>query len=161
MAIRTFVLFGLLAAGAALPAQAANVTATASVNVVKPVQLTKLRDLNFGTITLSSNTAVTVVISQAGVVTCPSGATCTGAPASAGFNIQGTNKMTAAITVPATTLSNGVDSIPFTPNAPTSVYIPNTGAPGVDFSIGGSIAIAATNAGGTYTGNVSVTADYQ
>lgn len=161
MTIRSCFIGLALALVAATPAAAAQITATATVNVVKPVSLTKVRDLSFGTITLASNTAVTAVISQAGVVTCPSGATCTGAPTSAMFNIQGTNKMTANITVPATTLSNGTDSIAFTPNAPASVYIPNTGAPGVDFNIGGSIAIGTTNAGGTYTGTITVTADYQ
>lgn len=145
----------------ATPAAAAQVSATATVNVVKPVSLTKLRDLNFGTITLANNSAVTVTISQAGLVTCPSGATCTGAPTSAGFNVQGTNKMTANITVPAATMSNGIDSISFTPNAPASIYLPNSGAPGIDFGIGGSIAIGATNAGGVYTGTINVTAEYQ
>lgn len=152
-----------VAALAAAPASAATVTASASVNVVKPVQLTKLGDLNFGTVTFAggSSGSATVTISQLGAVTCPAGATCTGTPAAARFNIQGTNKMTALLTVPSTTLSNGTDSMTFTPVAPTSIYLPNSGAPGIDFAVGGSISIGAANAGGTYSGSISVTADYQ
>ena len=151
------------AALCAAPASAANVTASASVNVIKPIQLTKTSDLNFGTVTFaggSSGTA-TVTISQLGAVTCPASATCTGTPMAAGFNIQGTNKQTALITVPSTTLSNGSDSMTFTPNAPSSVYLPNSGSPGIDFAVGGSITIGSANAGGTYSGSISVTAEYQ
>ena len=35
-----------------------------------------------------------------------------------------------AITVTGGILSNGTDSIPFSPDAPTTVYLPNSGAPG-------------------------------
>ena len=158
-----FLAAAILAAGLAAPAQAGTVSASATVNVVKPIQLTKVSDLSFGTITFnvdSSGTA-TVTISQAGVVTCPTGAVCTGTPAAGTFNVQGTNKMTAMITVPSASLSNGTDSMTFTPNAPSSIYLPNSGAPGVNFNVGGSIAIGAANGGGVYTGNISVTAEYQ
>jgi len=146
----------------ATPASAAQVTAQASVNVVKPVTLTKLTDLNFGTVTFNTGTgSVVVAISQAGVVSCPAGVVCTGATSAAGFNVQGTNKMTALITVTPGSLSNGTDSIAFTPNAPSSVYLPNSGSPGIDFGVGGSISIGANNGGGTYTGTIGVTAEYQ
>ena len=146
----------------ASPASAATSTASASINVVKPVQLTKLTDLTFGTVTFAggSSGTGTVSISQAGVITCTTGATCTGTPSAANFNVQGTNKMTVLITVPTASLSNGTDTMTFTPNAPASVYLPNSGAPGVNFGIGGSVAIGAANQG-TYTGSISVTADYQ
>ncbi len=163
MSHRKIVLAVLAAFAGTAPASAATVTAAASVNVVKPVLLTKLNDLNFGTVTFAggSSGSATVVISQLGAVTCPTGATCTGTPMAAGFNIQGTNKMTALITVPSTTLSNGSDSMTFTPNAPSSIYLPNSGAPGINFNVGGSITIGAANAGGAYTGSIAVTAEYQ
>ena len=152
-----------IASVAAAPARAESITASASVKVVKPLLLSKLHDLNFGTVTFNSGStgSATVTISQTGVVTCPASAVCTGAVAAAGFNVQGTNKMTALITVPSTTLSNGIDTMTFTPNAPASIYLPNSGAPGIDFFVGGSIVIGAGNAGGTYTGTIAVTADYQ
>lgn len=158
-----FIAAAILAAGVPTSASAGTVTAAATVNVVKPIQLTKLNDLNFGTVTFNggSTGSATVSISQAGIVTCPSTAVCTGTTAAAGFNVQGTNKMTALITVPSTSLSNGTDSMTFTPNAPSSIYMPNSGSPGINFSVGGSISIGAANGGGIYTGNISVTAEYQ
>jgi hypothetical protein len=154
--------FALLAAlsSAATPAAAATVSASTSVNVVKPVQLSKLQDLDFGTLTFSSFTGTrTITISQAGVFTCATGIVCSGTTKQAKFNVQGTNKVTATITVTGGTLSNGTDSIPFTADAPTGVYLPNSGAPGVDFSVGGSITVSPTLIGGTYTGTINVTAD--
>ena len=161
MALRLLTHGAVLAAAlAAAPASAATVTAAATVTINKPLVLSKLNDLSFGTVTLGSATG-TVRISQQGVVTCPAGATCTGAVAAAGFNIQGSNKLTALITVPSANLTNGTDSLAFTPEAPSSIYLPNSGAPGIDFYVGGSVSIGPSNAGGTYSGTISVTAEYQ
>ena len=51
-------------------------------------------------------------------------------------------------------------TIPFTPIAPATLTLTNSGFPGHDFNIGGSLAIPST-ADGTYSGNVQVTVDYQ
>ena len=61
-----------------------------------------------------------------------------------------------------TDLVNTVDgsSLAFTPIAPATITLTNSGAPGSDFGIGGSIEIPST-ADGTYSGNVTVTAEYQ
>ena len=152
----------LAALSAAAPASAATVTAAVTVNINKPLLLSRINDLSFGTITINNGIGTSIVrISQAGVVTCPVGATCTGSTSAAGFNAQGSNKQTVLITVLPTTLSNGSDSIPFVPDAPASLYLPNSGAPGEDFHVGGAVTIGTTNFGGTYTGTVTVTADYQ
>jgi spore coat protein U-like protein len=145
----------------ATPAAAATIAATTSVNVVKPVQLSKLQDLDFGTLTFSGYTGTrTISINQAGTFACATNIVCSGTPKPARFNIQGTNKMTALVTVTGGALSNGIDSIPFTPDAPSSIYTPNSGAPGVDFNVGGSLSVSSTLVGGTYTGTINVTADY-
>ncbi len=65
------------------------------------------------------------------------------------------------INVSTGSLSNGTDSIPFTPDAPASVTMTNSGAPGTDINIGGSISVSPTLVGGTYAGTITVTADYQ
>jgi hypothetical protein len=101
------------------------------------------------------------VISQAGALTCGANLVCQGVPKAARFNVQGFNKMTANIVVTGGTLSNGTESIPFTPDAPVSVYLPNSGAPGIDFNVGGTITLSSTLLGGTYTGTMTVTSDYQ
>ena len=144
-------------------AQATQTNIQASANVVKSLTLTKKQDLDFGTVTLSGTPGTyTVSLSQAGALTCPSGATCAGAPTPGIMNVQGSNQQVVRITVASANLVNALDgsTIAFTPNAPASVTLTNSGAPGKDFNIGGSIAIPST-ADGTYTGNVSVTVDYQ
>lgn len=158
-----FALAAMAACGLfATPATAAQVTAAASVNVVKPVALTKLQDLDFGTLTFSSFTGTrTVVLSRAGARTCAIDIVCSGVPKAARFNVQGTNRLIVLISVTGGTLSNGTDSIPFTPDAPSSITLTNSGQPGIDFDVGGSISVAPTLVGGTYSGTITVTADYQ
>jgi hypothetical protein len=39
--------------------------------------------------------------------------------------------------------------------------LPNSGAPGIDFAVGGTITLSAALVGGTYTGTMTVTSDYQ
>lgn len=151
-----------LAALIATPAAAAQVTAAASVNVVKPVSLTKLQDLDFGTLTYASFTGTrNIVLSRAGALTCAADIVCSGATRAARFNVQGTNRLTVLISVTGGTLSNGTDSIPFTPDAPASVTLTNSGSPGLNFDVGGSIAVNPDLVGGTYSGTMTVTADYQ
>lgn len=150
------------AALAATPAAAAQVSAVTSVNVVKPVTLTKLQDLDFGTLTFNSFTGGrNIVLSRAGALTCAADIVCSGAPRAAGFNVRGTNRLTVLITVSGGSMSNGVDSIPFTPDAPPSITLTSSGQPGNDFYIGGSIAVNPDLVGGTYSGTMTVTADYQ
>ena len=156
------VLAALGIATIAVPAQAATITAVTTVNVAKPVQLMKLQDMDFGTVILSGFTGVrTVAISQAGALTCGTNLVCSGAVKPARFNVQGFNKMTATITVTGGNLMNGTDTITFVPDAPASVYLPNSGAPGIDFAVGGTITLSAALVGGTYTGTMTVTSDYQ
>jgi hypothetical protein len=146
----------------ATPAYAASITASTSVNVVKPVVLAKLQDLDFGTLLFSSFTGPrTIVLSRAGVVTCATNIVCSGATKAARFNVQGTNNKVVLITVTGGTLSNGTDSIPFTPDAPASVTLTSSGVPGNDFDVGGSISVSPSLIGGTYSGTLNVTTDYQ
>lgn len=144
-------------------AHAAQTTIQASAKVVKSLELSSKQSLDFGTITLSGTPGTyTVSLSMAGVLTCPSGATCAGAPMPAILNAQGSRGQTVRISVAPSDLVNTADGsrIPFTPVAPASITLTNSGFPGNDFNVAGSIAIPST-ADGTYTGNVVVTADYQ
>jgi hypothetical protein len=45
-------------------------------------------------------------------------------------------------------------------DAPASVLLTNSGKPGLDFGIGGSITLSSTTAAGTYVGTFNVTVDY-
>ena len=147
----------------ATSAQAAETTIVARASVVKSLTLTKKQDLDFGTVTLSGAPGTyTVSINLAGVRSCPAGATCVGAALPAVMNVSGSKSRVVGISVAAANLVNPADgsTIPFTPIAPASITLTNSGFPGTDFNIGGSIAIPST-ADGSYAANVSVTVEYQ
>jgi hypothetical protein len=144
-------------------AHAASTTIQANAKVVKSLTLTAKQNLDFGTITLSGSPGTfTVAISMAGNLSCPSGATCAGTARPAILNVQGSNGQVVRITVANASLVNSVDgsTIAYTPEAPATVTLTNSGFPGKDFNVGGSIAVPST-ADGTYSGNVEVTVDYQ
>ena len=144
-------------------AQAAQTTIQASAKVVKSLELSSKQNLDFGTITLSGTPGTyTVSLSIAGVLSCPSGATCSGVAQPAIMNASGSKGQVVVISVAPSNLVNTVDNstIPFTPVAPASVTLTNSGTPGKDFNVGGSIDIPST-ADGSYSGNVVVTANYQ
>lgn len=152
---------GAMAAG---HAQAATTVVQVSANVTKPLTFSVKQDLDFGTVTLGTATGnYTVSISMAGAVTCPSGLTCTGTPRPAIFNTSGSNGQTVRITAVQSDLINAVDGskIRFTPIAPASVLLTNSGFPGKDFNVGGSLLIPSTATDGVYSGTIEVTVDYQ
>jgi spore coat protein U-like protein len=144
------------------PATAAQLSAVTTVNVVRPVALAKLQDMDFGTLSFAGFTGTrTITLSRAGALTCDADIVCSGVPKQARFNIQGTNKLVVVLTYGGGTLSNGVDSIPFTANGPASIVMINSGAPGLNIDIGGALTISPTLVGGVYSGTMMVTADYQ
>ena len=148
-------------------ARAASVNVTVNATAVKPLEITKIQDLDLGTITLGPGTwgNVSVSLSRAGAFVCPSAnLTCSGATRVATYNVQGTNKGTVRINTPNVVLTNQGDTsqkLTMVVDSPTSVVLPNSGVPGVNFSIGGSITLNSTTAGGVYVGTFNVTADYQ
>ncbi|MDQ3074899.1 MAG: DUF4402 domain-containing protein [Pseudomonadota bacterium] len=150
------------AIAAVTPAGAATTTAVTSVNVIKPVSLAKLQDMDFGTLTFAGFTGTrTITLSRTGTLTCATDIVCSGIAKQARFNAQGTNRMVVLLTYTGGTLSNGTDSIPFAANGPASVTMMNSGAPGLDFDVGGALTISPTLIGGLYSGTMTVTAEYQ
>ena len=148
------------------PACAATVTASVTASNVKPLILTKVQDLNLGSVTLGpgvwSNAAVS--ISQAGVLSCTSAnLTCSGATQVAQYNVQGSKQNTVFISAPNVTLVNQSDAtqtLTLVTDAPGTVTLANDGFPGSNFSIGGSVSISSTTASGTYVGTFNVTVNY-
>lgn len=173
MNIRCTMRVAALVAGMALaasPALAAPVgagtPATARAKLVKPLVLTATRSLDFGTITLGTVAAAgeNVTMTQAGAVTCGSGGlVCSGTPVSAAYNVKGTNNQVVQVFAVASPLTNANDgsTLSFTPNAPATVTLPNSGTAGTNFNVGGSIKIMPTTTDGVYSGNINVTVDYQ
>ncbi|WP_037498640.1 DUF4402 domain-containing protein [Sphingomonas jaspsi] len=168
-----FVRLAALAAAATLaatPALAAPVAASpaakASARIVKPLTLTATRDLDFGTIVVGTLSGPqTVAVSQGGALSgCAGGLTCSGTVQSAQYKVTGTNNFTVNVTATASNLTNttsgGNELLSFTPDAPATVALGNSGASGVNFTVGGSISIASTTVDGLYKGDINVTVDY-
>lgn len=163
----------LTAVAAATPAAAqsavsANPRALAGARLIKPLSLTALRDLNFGTIVMGTITGdQTVSISAAGVVSCGAsggGLTCTGTPTSASYRITGTQGQVVVVSSSAASFplsgSNG-GSLSFTPSLPSNITLGNSGSPGNDFNVGGSVVINSSTADGVYSGQIDVQVAYQ
>jgi hypothetical protein len=163
--VRMQMLLGGLAAAAA-PARAATVVAAVTANNVKPLLLTKLQDLDLGSVTLGPGvwSNATVSLSQAGVLGCANAnITCSGATMVSQYNVQGSNQQTVRISAPNVTMVNQSDStqtLTLVSDAPATLYLTNSGFPGVNFSIGGSVTLNSTTAAGTYVGTFNVTVDY-
>ncbi len=152
---------------AAAPAHAAGGVATVQASVVKPLILTWLQDLDLGTVTLGPGTwsNATVGISRTGVFTCTNAnLICTGATQVASYNVSGTNNRTVLISAPNVTLANQANptqTLTLVVDNPGSLVLTNSGPPGTNFSIGGSVTLSSATASGTYAGSFNVTVDYQ
>ncbi|MEO6226127.1 MAG: DUF4402 domain-containing protein [Sphingomicrobium sp.] len=150
----------------AAPAFAATQVAQVNANVVKPLTITWIQNLDLGTIILGpgSWSAATVSISRAGTFACANAnVTCSGPPQVAKYNVTGSNNMTVRISAPAVTLVNQGDStktLTLTPDSPGSIVLTSSGAPGLTFPIGGAITVNSTTSSGLYRGTFNVTVDY-
>lgn len=162
----TALIVSLAALTAAAPAHAANNVATVQANVVKPLILTRVQDLDLGSIVLGPGTwsNATVAISRAGTFSCTNAnLTCTGATQVAKYNVSGTNNQVVRISAPNVTLVNQSDptkTLTLVVDSPGTVTLTNSGPPGSNFSLGGSITLSSSTAGGTYSGTFNVTVDY-
>lgn len=171
---------GLMFSG---PAQAASGSVTVKAKVLKPVQLTGGGTINLGTIVSPSLASYSGTFTVAPSTTqsgsyCAANFSCTGTPTAAIFNIQGSKQNPISVTIPlsvsmalqgftgggatptlvlATTNSLGANNT----SGVYTVTLPNSGTPGLDFYIGGSVTINQNTAGGDYEGTFTVTADYQ
>lgn len=151
----------------ARPAAAATQTAAVNANVVKPLELTRVQDLDLGTITLVPGnwSTAAVGISRAGVFSCPGpNLVCTGAVQVAKYNVVGSNKGVVTINAPNVTMVNQADpskTLTLVVDRPATVTLTNSGQPGIIFSLGGTITLSSSTASGDYRGTFNVTVDYQ
>lgn len=137
-----------------------------SASVVKPLILTWLQDLDLGSIVLGPGTwsGATVSISRTGVFTCSNAnVTCSGTTKVAQYNVSGSNNNVVHITAPNVTLINQSDAsqrLTLIVDNPGTATLTNSGPPGINFSLGGSISVNSSTIGGTYSGTFNVTVDY-
>ena len=151
---------------AAAPVGVTNTKPQAKVTILKPLVLTRVSDLDFGTVLLPASVTGTlnVKVDQAGAMTCSAGLTCATTAASVGsYNVKGTNKQIVKISAPNVTMNNtvGAGSISVTLDAPATVTLPSSGNNGIDFKIGGNFNIDSTTVDGVYAGDMNVTVEYQ
>lgn len=163
----TAYLVTVAALAAPAPAHAAtSQVAKVSATVVKPLTLKWVQNLELGTIVLGPGTwsGATVGISRAGVFSCTNAnVTCSGATRPATYNVAGTNNQIVRVTAPNVTLVNQNDptkTLTLVVDSPGTIALTNSGNPGRDFSLGGSINLSSTTAGGVYAGTFNVTVDY-
>lgn len=152
----------------AAPAQAATPTtpAKAKVKILKAVTIARVADLDFGTVVLSGAGAWagdTVSVSNAGVQSCTANLTCSGTTTAAEYKVTGSNGATVNLSIPASVViqNAALDSLTVNlNNAQTTIVLTSSGAPGDNFTFGGSISLDSTTPDGDYSGDVVVTADY-
>lgn len=134
-------------------------SASASVNIVSPLTLTKTDDLDFGTVVGPFN-GETVAIALDGTPNC-GGLTCSGTPSAATFDVSGTAGQKLKLTVdPTVDLKFGAKVLTADLSTdPSGVTTDTNGA--ASFAVGGSLKIPAGTVDGLYTGSFNVQVDYE
>ena len=146
----------------------ATTNANAHVKILKGLVLDKKQDLDLGTVVLSGGSGAwtaTVAVDRNNVFDCDGNSgnvVCSGTQQRAVYNVAGTNNAVVKIASSNVTLSNGAGgTLTLTPDHAATVTLTNSGAPGNDFGVGGSITVDNSTPDGDYTGVFAVTAEYQ
>jgi Mat/Ecp fimbriae major subunit len=137
-------------------------SATATIQVLGAVQLTKFADLDFGTVAADSASGTVALPTTSNTRTC-NVVTCVGTTAARarfqvtaatnGYVIAITNSPTASLTGPGAamnlTLATSASTITFNSAALQDIFV------------GGTLTVGANQVAGTYSGTFNVTAEYQ
>ena len=142
-------------------AQAANtVTTSASVEIAAPIAITQDAALAFGNLGPSGTSGTATVAPGASSVSVTGGVTeLGGTVTSAAYTVTGASGADYSVSIPSDiSLTSGGNSMTLTLSENSSGTL--TG--GTDtFSVGGSLAIGANQAAGSYAGTFGVTVNYQ
>lgn len=174
--LRAAVLSCLVGATWCAPAAAANRAGTARSQIVTPIAVTQVRDLNFGSV-IKSTTAGTVTINaQTGARTRTGGAQVLGSVTSpsAAFQATGTAGRLFRLTLNAGTVTlnrvgggatMNLNTLRVSHNgaaqqtAPRNFTLPASGVSNI--AVGGRLNVGANQLDGLYSGTFDVTIDYQ
>ena len=167
--VATVAAFALTATEAAAAPVSATADATARARIVKPLVLTSTQNFDLGIIVLTGAGPYTATVSlnKSNTFNCDGNSgnvTCSGTHTRASYNVAGTQGQNVTIASGPVLLSDGVALTPdltLTPDHDATVTLANSGAPGTDFWVGGSLSVPSTAADGVYTGTFALTADYQ
>ncbi len=151
----------LLAVATVSPAYAATGNGTASVKILRAITVTKTADLYFGKI-LPSASASTVAVAESGSRTCGAGLGCYDTATSGAFSVVGTSGEVVSVSLDSATatLSDGA-SHSMTVNLATSTSALTLAGGTGTFKVAGTLNVGASQADGTYTGQYSVSVNYQ
>ena len=145
----------------AVPVTGLNIPVTATARITKPLTLTKIDDIDFGTIAVTGTDTVTLdEVSGNRVCGAAVNQVCSGAFKFAEYRVTGTNNQDVTITKPDVSLSNGTDNLTLVLTGLDTINLTNSGVTGATFKLGGSILIDEDVSEGTYTGNLAVTVEY-
>ncbi len=154
---------GVIAFGAisAMPANAASANGDATVKVMSALAVSKTSDLNFGRVVPGTGTE-TLSVGADNSVVCGGTLTCFGTKTPGAFGVTGAagETVTVQIANSAITLSNGVQTMPVSLSTPANTLTLNVDGVG-NFKVGGVLTVASNQAAGTYTGQYSVSVNYQ
>lgn len=135
-------------------AQAATANGTASATVIGPLAVSQTTPMNFGSF---SPSATAGTVTSGGITT--GGVAVVSAGSNALFTATGNPNSNFSISVPASiSMTSGVNSMTNTLTAQTVSALDNTGRR--DFNVLGTLAVAANQPSGTYTGSYTVTVNY-
>lgn len=150
-----------VAAMSSTAAYADTESATATVQILGAVELTKFADLDFGTVASGAATGTVALPTSSNTRSC-TGVTCVGTASRARFQVTAaTNGYVVDIThSPTATLTGPGASMGLTLAASASSITFNS-ASLEDIFVGGTLTVGANQVAGTYNGSFTVTADYQ
>ena len=157
-----------LAIAGAGSAIAATEQATSTGVVVAPIQITKMVDLSFGSFAAGASLG-TVALGTDGSRTVTGGVVGLGGGSTAAqFDVVGQTGATYGITVVASALTSGANSMAFAPAVAVAAGAASTGvvATGTltggsqSIFVGGVLSVAASQAAGTYGGTINATVEY-
>lgn len=150
-----------VAAMSSTAAYADTENATATVQIIGAVDLTKFADLDFGTVASSAAAGTVVLPTGSNTRTC-TGVTCVGTASRARFQVtSATNGYVIAISHSPTASLTGPGAAMALTLASSASSITFNSASLQDIFVGGTLSVGANQAAGTYNGTFTVTADYQ
>ncbi|MDH7973278.1 DUF4402 domain-containing protein [Sphingomonas sp. AR_OL41] len=143
------------------PACASTGNGDASVKILRAITVTKSADLYFGKI-LPSASASTVAVAESGGRTCGTGLGCYDTSTSGAFHVVGTSGEVVSVSLDSSTatLSDGASHSMTVDLGTSTASLTLAGGAG-DFNVAGTLNVGANQADGTYTGQYSVSVNYQ
>jgi hypothetical protein len=142
--------------------------ATATVDVLAPLTLTQDTGMDFGDVAAATGSSSTVVLGTTDNAVAAGGAFATGPAFSADFSVTGDDANTYQITLPSTASLTSGGNPPMTvtlftdsKGGTSAVPVTSTTSGGNDnFSVGATLTLGDGQPSGTYTGNYTISVDY-